>query len=379
MHFSAVHPALAGLCWTPYFHQQFLALLDEVADFAGWLPERVTAEWRGEYQLLGAQGARRAVLSGRLQRELVDEQRPCVGDFVLAMPTANGDLTRIEHRFERASTFSRKAAGTTTRPQPIAANIDLAIVVSALAEPDAAAEASRHGINVRRVERYLRAIAEAPAQALVVLSKADLRPDAQAEAEELGRQLGQPVLLVSARSGLGMEPLLARLQPGVTAVLVGPSGVGKSSLTNCLLGGEVQRVEAVREFDARGRHTTTHREIFQLPSGGLLIDTPGMRELGLHADEVVEDGHTGFEDIDALALDCRFRDCGHDGEPGCAVQAAAELGRIEPARVEHARKLRREIAWQQARNDARKRAGERKQNRVVTVAARAGQRLKGRD
>lgn len=377
MNFSAIRPELSGLGFTPYFHQQFLAVVAERPDFAEWLPERVTAEWRGEYQLQGAGEPRRAVLSGRLLHELAEDERPCIGDFVLAMPGASAELTRIEHRFERASVFRRKSAGATARAQPVAANIDVALVLSALSLSDAAPEAQRHGLNARRIERYLRAITEAPALALVVVSKADLCPDAEAQCERLQAELGGvEVCLVSALDGRGLAELTERLGPGVTAVLVGPSGVGKSSLTNRLLGGAVQRVEAVREFDARGRHTTTHRELFALPSGGLLIDTPGMRELGLHADSV-ESGYTGFDEIDALSSDCRYRDCRHEGEPGCAVLAAIDSGQVTLGRLEHARKLQREIAWQAARSDARKRSEDKRRYRIRTMAARSAQKLKG--
>jgi ribosome biogenesis GTPase len=379
MHFSAIHPALVALGFTPYFHQQFLSLLAETPAFDGWLPERVTAERRGEYQLLGPSGTRRAMLSGRLQHELGDEERPCVGDFVLAKPSeVSSELTRIEHRFSRASAFMRKSAGGTARAQSIAANIDVAFVVNAFSEPDADPMAVRHGINPRRIERYLRAVAEAPAEAIVLLSKADLPADAEAQAHELRALLGSiEVLLVSSVDGRGFERLSARLGPGVTAVLVGPSGVGKSSVTNRLLGGEVQRVDAVRELDARGKHTTTHREIFVLPSGGLLIDTPGMRELGLHAESAASD-YTGFDEISALACECRYRDCRHQDEPGCAVLAAVEAGQIARVRLEHAKKLQREIAWQASRSDARKRSADKRQYRVHGMAVRAGQKLKGR-
>lgn len=377
MHFAALPPALAGLGFTPYFHQQFLALVADTPAFSDWLPERVVAEWGAEYQLLGSAGARRAVLSGRLRHQLAEDERPCVGDFVLATP--GSDLARIEHRFERANVFRRKSAGVTARAQPIAANIDLALIVSAFSEPDAQSDTARRGVNVRRIERYLRAAAEAPAEPVVLLNKADLCPDAEQQATELAGQLGLEVCLVSARSELGLHALRERLGSGVTAVLVGPSGVGKSSLTNRLLDQDVQRVNGIREDDARGRHTTTHRQIFVLPSGGLLVDTPGMRELGLHADGVVDPAHTGFDEIDSLAKDCRFRDCTHADEPGCAVLAAVETGQIGRERLDHAHKLQRELAFQAMRSDARKRSEARKQYRAVTVAGRARQRLKGRD
>jgi ribosome biogenesis GTPase len=379
MHFAALHPALAGLGFTSYFHQQFLVLVADTPAFSDWFPERVVAEWGAEYQLLGSAGARRAVLSGRLRHELSEDERPCVGDFVLATPGSAADLARIEHRFERANVFRRKSAGATARAQAIAANIDLALIVGAFSEPDAESDAVRHGVNVRRIERYLRAAAEAPAEPIVLLNKADLCPNAEQQAAELAGQLGLDVRLVSARSELGLRALGERLGSGVTAVLVGPSGVGKSSLTNRLLEQDVQRVNDIREADARGGHTTTHRQIFVLPSGGLLVDTPGMRELGLHAEGGVDPTHTGFDEIDSLAQECRFRDCTHADEPGCAVLAAIDAGQIGRERLEHAHKLQRELAFQAMRSDARKRSEARKQYRAFSVASRARQRLKGRD
>jgi len=377
MHFDSIDPAVEKLGWNGYFHQQLVALLTEAPERAGSQPERVVYEQRGEYGLLGANGPRRASLPGRLAHELDDERRPCVGDFVLAARAPNAELARIEHVFERSSLFRRKAAGATSRGQPIAANVDVAIVVSSLAPEEADPEAARHGINQRRIERYLRAIAEAPAAPVIAVSKADLRADAQAQADELARELGNvDIVLVSAHTGLGLEELGRRLGPGVSAVLVGSSGAGKSSLINCLLGRTAQRVNAVREGDARGRHTTTHRELFVLPTGGLLIDTPGMRELALFADETTDESRSGFEDIDALAEHCRFRDCQHEGEPGCAVRAAVEKGELDRGRLEHSQKLQREIAWQKTRFDALKASTERKAHRAQSRAVRARQRSK---
>jgi ribosome biogenesis GTPase len=276
-----------------------------------------------------------------------------------------------------ATLFSRKVAGNTSKHQPILANVGVAMSVLALP----GAEADRHGLrrslNPRRLERYLEAIRSAAANALVVINKADLRSDAQELAEELAQELGHPeMLLVSAATGLGLDELRARIEPGVTAVLIGSSGVGKSSLTNRLLGQDVQRVEATRDDDARGRHTTTQRELWLLAGGGILVDTPGMREFGLAGDDEPAPGETGFAEIDALAGECRFRDCRHEGEPGCAVLAAIERGEVEAERLRHARKLEREAAHQRSRHDARAKLTDKRKYRALSRAIRADQRRK---
>lgn len=366
---------LEALGFTPFFKQQFLAALGELPAL-DYLPERVTKVERGEYTLLGARGARRAVLSGKLL-DADDDDRPCIGDFVIALPTKAGELTRIERVLARATLFSRKVAGNTSKRQPILANVDLAVAVVALPGPEADRHVLRRSLNPRRLERYLEAIRSAAANALVVINKADLRSDAPLLAEELAQELGRPeMLLVSAATGLGLDTLRARIEPGVTAVLVGASGVGKSSLTNRLLGQQVQRVEATRDDDARGRHTTTQRELWVLPGGGILVDTPGMREFGLAGDDEQAPGETGFAEIDALAGQCRFRDCRHEGEPGCAVRAAIERGEVEEERLRHARKLEREAAHQRSRHDARAKLGEKRKYKAQSRAVRDGQRRK---
>ncbi len=341
--------SLERLGFNAYFQGQFQALLVAGQVLSGSVVARVVSEARGRFTTAVKEGTRSAVLAGRLEHQGV---RVCVGDFVLLEGEQTDTLARIVHVFERSSLFQRKAPGPSSEPQLIAANVDLAIVVCALSSDDADLHAQSHGLNPRRIERYLRAIRDAPARACVALNKADLSDSAENHAESLQRELrGVPVIPVSAERGEGLAALSSLLLPTSTAVLVGSSGVGKSSLTNRLLGREMQTVSAVRERDTRGRHTTTGRELFVLPNGALLIDTPGMREFALFAEQDSESEGTGFPEIDALSSACRFRDCRHQGEPGCAVIAAVATGDVAGERLEQAHKLERELAWQRDRHD----------------------------
>jgi ribosome biogenesis GTPase len=374
-----IGPGLERLGWTPLFHQRLLALQADPEFPPDARPERVVEEWRGEYGVLGAHGARRCVLSGRLARDLSDEQRPCVGDFVLVAAPPGSPVGRIERVLERTGVLRRKSPGRSAKGQAIAANVDVAFIVNALAPEAADARVVERSLNARRIERYLRAVREANARAVVVVAKADLRAKGGEQAAMLAKELGLPeVLLVSAHSGVGLDDLRERLGPGTTGVLVGSSGVGKSSLVNRLLGHEAQAVRTIREKDARGRHTTTHRRLFVLPEGGLLIDTPGMRELALFADESTDTEDAGFDNLGALAGDCRFRDCRHLDEPGCAVLLAVERGELSAERLEHAHQLERELAWQQRRHDARQRRQTRIAQRPRSVHVREALRQKGK-
>jgi len=346
--------SLERLGFSDFFQTQLRAL--SLANKAsGTRVARVVSEARGEYAVVDGDQSRRAILAGRLNHAAI---RVCVGDFVL-LESAEYELERIVHVFERTSLFQRRSPGGTSEAQAIAANVDLAIVVCALAPDDADPHAQGHGLNPRRIERYLRAIRDAPARPLVLLNKADLSPHCLTHAEQLRRRLpGVPVLVASAEAGSGLSELAAHLEQGTTAVLVGSSGVGKSSLVNRLMRAPVQRVGAVRAMDTRGRHTTTGRELFTLPGGGLMLDTPGMRELQLWADEAAVD--STFDDIAELAAACRFNDCRHGGEPGCAVQAAIDDGRLGRDRFASHQKLERELAHAERKGDARAAAEERR-------------------
>jgi ribosome biogenesis GTPase len=364
------YPALAELGWTPFFQQQFVALSEPSS-----APERVVAEQRGEYTLLGAGGERRAVLSGRVRHHSRPDAWPCVGDFVLC-DAQDGDPGRIEHVFERATLLARKAPGPSSQAQLIAANVDLVVIVAALSSEEADERVKERGLNPRRLERYLTLVRESGARALVAVNKGDLSEESAALAAGLSDELGRAdVVSVSARTGAGVDALLERLGRHESAVLVGSSGVGKSSLTNRLLGQDAQRVNEVREDDARGRHTTTSRQLFRLPTGGFLIDTPGMRELGLVSEL---DDAAGFDDIEALAEGCRFRDCKHEEEPGCAVQAAVEAGELSAERLESSHKLRRELAWQRSQSDALLQREVTRKRKVLARRVRAAVAEKGR-
>jgi ribosome biogenesis GTPase len=266
---------------------------------------------------------------------------PAVGDWV-TVSLAPGDppIATIHEVRPRRSAFRRKTAGALTAPQVVAANVDLALITTAL--PD--------DVNHRRIERYLTLAWESGATPVVLLTKADLVDDAAPFIREV--QLvtpGADVYVVSATLGAGVDTIRALLAKGLTAVILGPSGAGKSTLVNALLGEERQRTGGLRS-DGAGRHTTTHRQLIDLPNRASIIDTPGMRELQLWS---TTDGlDEAFRDIATLAEQCRFRDCAHRTEPGCAVLAAVERGEVDAARLGSWRKLSREQAYLERRQDA---------------------------
>ncbi len=295
-----------------------------------WEIARVVAQHRAGYELHDGEHVFNAQPAPRfLKRDLDPTTRPAVGDFVLVAP---GKPPLIEQILPRRTELRRGAAGESHQRQIIAANVDAVFVLNGL-DGD---------FNPSRIERYLLLIQASGAQPVLVLTKADTLDAADALAELRARIAGIAMFAINAKSADSVAPLLAYLGSGHTVVLVGSSGVGKSTLTNTLLGEDRQATKAVREHDSRGRHTTTHRALIQLPSGGCLIDTPGMRELKLTGEEELDEGQ--FADIDELAQSCRFTDCGHHSEPGCAVQAALADDRLDPARWQNYLKLRDELA-----------------------------------
>jgi ribosome biogenesis GTPase len=352
-------------------------LSDSVSDFRlGWTSERqlhlrdlgdprlvgarVGVEHRGAYGLLGSPVAT-ARLAGRFHQREGDW--PAVGDWVAVQPAPGGESGVIQHVLPRTSLLARRRP-LAHQAQAVAANLDVVFVV-------ASAERSP---NLRRLERYLTVVWSSGARPVLVLNKHDLSFDPDGDRAALaGIAAGVTCIQTSAASGAGVEDLRAQLPPGVTGAMVGPSGVGKSSLLNRLLGGEHQRTGEVRLTDAKGRHTTTRRQLFLLPDGGCLIDTPGMRELGLwDAGEGID--HT-FDDVAALAGGCRFRDCQHQGEPGCAVLAAVATGALDQGRLASLDKLRREEAFQQRQRDPRQNAASKGRWKVIHKQHRARRRV----
>lgn len=307
----------------------------------GLAPGRVVAVHRGVFDVATAHGSVRARLPGRLAYDGVDV---AVGDWVaLAGATIRSVLPR-------RSAIVRSAAGRTSESQTLAANVDVAFVVSSLG-PD---------LEPRRIERYLVTIWESGAMPEIVLTKADRMDDPWglvAEVEAVA--VGVPVHVVSAMTGQGCDALRARLGEGTTAVLLGSSGVGKSTLVNRFAGRELMAVNETRADDDEGRHTTTHRELIRLPGGGIVIDTPGLRELQLWDGGTDSVGHA-FSDIEELAAECRFNDCRHGTEPGCAVQAALGSGELSRERHQSWLKLQRELRLMAIRADARVRRDEKR-------------------
>jgi ribosome biogenesis GTPase / thiamine phosphate phosphatase len=307
------------------------------------IPGRVSAQHRGEYDVLTEAGELRARVSGRLRHEASSgADLPAVGDWVALRDQA------IQAVLPRRSAFLRKVNLGAAEAQVLAANLDAIFVVTGL---DA-------DFSPRRLERYLTLAWESGATPVVVLTKADLCDDPYGqlvEAEQVA--LGVPVHLVSNLTGEGVDELAPYLGPAQTVALLGSSGVGKSSLANRLLGQEAQATKALAE-DGTGRHTTTARQLFRLPGGALLVDTPGLREVQLW--EAGDGIQEAFADVDELAAGCRFNDCAHQREPGCAVQAAIDEGRLPRERLQSYRVLQRELARLARKQDARLRSEERK-------------------
>ncbi|NEP17016.1 MAG: ribosome small subunit-dependent GTPase A [Leptolyngbya sp. SIO4C1] len=346
---------LETLGWGPFQARSFEAL---AAD--GYSAARVGLAEREQYQLYTAEGELPGKLAGKLRHiSTAAADLPAVGDWVAIHRQDNGQYATIHQVLPRQSQFVRQAAGTRSVAQVLAANIDTAFLVSGLDQD----------FNLRRIERYLVMAWESGATPVILLNKVDLSADLAGQTVAVAAIApGVPIIPLSALQRDSLAALEPYLQSSQTAVLLGSSGVGKSTLTNQLMGKPVQATQAVRADDSRGRHTTTHRQLLVLPTGGLLIDTPGLRELQLwQAEDSL--GHT-FEEIEAIAADCRFRDCQHAQEPGCAVQQAIELGQLEASRLASYRKLQREQRYQQQRQDPQAQANTKARWKQITKAMR---------
>jgi ribosome biogenesis GTPase / thiamine phosphate phosphatase len=323
-------PELTTLGWDDDW-----ALAFEPHRASGLVPGRVSVQHRGAYDVLTEEGETRARLPGRTRHEADSlAELPVVGDWVALEPTAPDGSPAIRAVLPRRTKFSRLAAhdpgSDETREQVIAANVDVVFIVSPLAD-----------LHPRQLERYLTLAWESGARPVILLTKADLAADAESEATTLENVGDVPVHAVSTRTGIGLDAVRAHLTPGVTAALLGPSGAGKSTLVNTLAGEKLLPTGSTRD-SGEGRHTTVRRELIVLPEGGIVVDNPGMRELHLW---LAADGlDETFDDVVELEAGCKFSDCRHEGEPGCAIQEALANGTLDPARWQSYLDLQRELA-----------------------------------
>ncbi|MBT4160927.1 MAG: ribosome small subunit-dependent GTPase A [Gammaproteobacteria bacterium] len=339
---------LEELGWSHFFQQQILSLEEDC------VPARICRQDVNQYLLLSENGVLTGKLPGRLRREAFSKaDLPTVGDWVLVKQIVGGEqgTVQIEKLLERRSRFSRQEAGDIVDEQVIAANIDTVFIVSGLDED----------FNISRIERYLLLSRDSGALPVILLNKSDvcdtldqyldaLRPIAR----------GTPFHVISAKGQTGLEDVRQYISSGTTCALMGSSGVGKSTVINALLGYDRFETGSVREADGTGRHTTTFREMVEIPSGGLIIDTPGMRELQVWGD--ASSLAQSFEDIEDLALNCKFGDCKHDTEPGCAIASAITAGELDSERLESYRKFDRELLHLKSQQSAAARA-EKKEGR----------------
>ncbi len=351
--------SLDHLGFRPFFSRQFDSL-----HRPDLVPARIAADGQSAWHLAGCR-APVGELSGRLRRDLVGTARPAVGDWVAVAD--DDERAIIHHLLDRRTAMVRRGAGPSAMPQTIAANVDRFCIVTS----------ANRDLNVRRIERYLAVVWESGSTPVIVLNKVDLAGDVAPMLAQLeAAALGVPIVPVSAYTGEGLNELREQIGAGTTVAFVGSSGVGKSSLINRLLGREAQVINAIRDDDSRGRHTTTRRELIVLLGGGVLIDTPGMRELGLIEDSGGVDAT--FADIAEAAAACRFADCQHQTEPGCAVREAIASGVIGAERWESYRKLQREIAAYETRRDPTLAAEERRRWKVIHKSMRTHARVTGK-
>lgn len=329
-------------------------------------PGRVFIEFNYIFRVYIHGGEIEAVLAGRLKHHATSRaELPAVGDWVVVRMRPGDERGSIIAVLPRRSRFSRRMAGNVTDEQVVAANVNVTFIVMGLDQD----------YSVRRLERYLLLSRESGAAPVVLLTKPDLGENVEGRLAEV-RAIAQdvPVHVLNPRAGEGTDQVLHYLTRGRTGALLGSSGVGKTTLINWLMGTDVRRTRDVRAADSKGRHTTTNRELVVLPNGGLLIDTPGMRELQLW--EVGTAVRETFDDIDALAASCHFTDCAHRDEPRCAVKAAVDEGRLAPDRLASYLQLRNELVFLERQQDERAQIDKRR-GRIGAKSLRQVLKLKG--
>jgi len=354
---------LSTLGFSTYFEEQMIEFKKQ-AKLVNCVPARVTLEHKHSYRVLAEEGEWLATVAGHFAyASLAREDFPAVGDWVLVEKMPGEEKAIIHQLFERKSVFSRKVAGLEIQEQIVASNIDIVLLVMSL----------NADFNIRRLERYLVAAWDSGAKPIVVLTKADLCEDISSMIREVESvAFGVDIFVTSALSGEGLADIQALFTEGVTGALLGSSGAGKSTLTNVLSGEELMKVSNIREDDAKGRHTTTHRELIVLPGGGCLIDTPGMRELQLwnQSDSL----SSSFQDIEALAETCRYRDCTHQKEPHCAVQQAITDGVLEQSRLQSYFKLQRELAFIERKTNAQAKLDQQRKWKQIAKGQKKGKK-----
>ena len=346
---------LEYLGWNDFFASNF-----EMLDKHGFTVARVAIEHRNIYILYSEFGELSGEVTGKFRHNVVQTQDfPAVGDWVVIELRESEKSATIHSILPRKSKFSRQSIGAITEEQIVAANVDTVFLVSGL-DGD---------FNLRRIERYLILAWESGANPVIVLNKADLCQNIEEclnQVENIAN--GVPIITISAANSQGLDALQSYLQPGKTVALLGSSGVGKSTITNQLKGENIQTVKTVRKGDDRGRHTTTHRELILLPNGSLIIDTPGMREIQIWASE--KSLQSTFEDIETLAQECRFRNCQHREEPGCAVQQALQEGELDYSRFLSYQKLQKELDYLNQKQDQKLYIDTKKRWKKITKSMR---------